>query len=55
MTYLEVLDALGSDTMGAFTGKTGNEILKYYRKGMRAAVLTPNQLKGLAKLESLTK
>jgi len=54
MTYTEVLEALGNDTMGLMTGKTINEMLKYYRHGMRSAVLTPNQLKGLNMLESLT-
>ena len=54
MTYTEVLDALANDTMGFMTGKSINEMLKYYRQGMRSSVLTVEQTKGLKVLESFT-
>ena len=52
MTYAEVLEALANDTMGLMTGKSINEMLKYYRQGMHSSVLTVNQIKGLKVLES---
>lgn len=55
MTYTEFLNNLANDTLGAFTGKTANEILKYYRKGMRSCTLTKNEHKGFKILESLCK
>jgi len=55
MTYQEVLESLGNDKMGFITGKDANAILKYYRSGMKSAVLTPTQAKGLKVLESWTR